>query len=995
MDRLEKSVLTVVLLLTFACANGQYHNLDFRPVDRNNSIAQAHILCMHQDSQGFLWLGTFNGLYRYDGYSFSKFSVTKAEGGLEEFAHEVHALFEDEQHQLWIGTPDGIYIVNKSSGMVRHLAHDAQNKNSLSNNFVKCIAAASDSSVFIGTYGGGLMLYNLQNEQFTTYTYNEDNPAGITSNFINTIFTDEDDNVWIGTEGGGITIFDKAKQTFSHPQGFGQFVPDNTINCITEDHDGLWIGTWNKGLYKYEKSTATFIHHDLGEGKATKTIRAIIKDWNGNLWLANYGDGLTIYNPLKKEVVHYQYILSKEKRKYHRYLWSLYKDNSDIVWIGSFGAGLYNYDRNKIRVQNFIADEAVNEAVSDLAITVVMEDKKERLWLGTLGNGVVIYDPHTNTLTRLSRKPLLENAIIQSIYEDREGRVWIGTDDGLWCVKNMISEIVWYEPDVNNKNSISNNGIYAIRQDADGDLWLGIWGNGINLLRKKEIDKKDPRTAIFTKIGDRDKEYDKLSKSSVWKIQEYKAGELFFCTNQGLYKYTKRDNLLKQLSVDNVNAIYQDSHSHIWVSTYGKGVLRYNTGKETFESFTVEKGIVSNVVYGFSGDSNGNTWLFADKGITRLNPDKGFVQNFLLQEDLSLIKIGQKAFSKLHNGLILIGGERGLRVFNPESVHEGVSDNPVYITDVKILNKSISTRGEKFLDIPSQQQLDIRHNENNVQFEFSGLNFSGPEKVKYAYKLEGFDKDWVYTDADHRTATYANLHGGSYTFIVRSMNLNGSWNKHEAMFQLQVIPPFWQTLPFKILLLAAIALLIFLAIRIHENRVHKDYILKSELLKSERLIIENKELLNQRSIVEKRLEEKNHELTSSTLQVISKNQSLSSVRDEIQNILPQVNVLFKRKLEHVVNHINQDLNNESSWEKLNVNLNLVQDNFLSRFAEAYPSITHKDLKICAYIRMNISNDEIASLLNISGRSLEMSRYRIRKKISLDKKTQLNDFLMRF
>jgi ligand-binding sensor domain-containing protein len=983
-----------MILISFATvAHGQYQNLDFKKINQDKSISQTHILCMLQDSYGFLWVGTFNGLYRYDGYSFSKFA-TNARKEITG-TYEVHALFEDAQKQLWIGTANGLLRFNRQTGELKQYQHDVANKSSISNNYIKCITSSDDDHLIIGTYGGGLNIMDVVLQQFTCYHHIKKDTTTLTSNFINTIFIDSQSRIWIGTEGGGINLFDRQKSSFKHFKSGSFYLPDNTINTILEDEKSLWVGTWNKGLFKYDDTTGAFIQQPTQKLTTPETVRSMLLDWNKNLWLANYGHGLTIYNPLQNSSINYQYLLTDDKRKSHQYLWSLYKDNNDIIWIGSFGAGLFNYDRNKIKVDDLFKDTKVRDQINELAITVVVEDTKGDIWLGTLGNGVWIYNIETQKLENLKSTAHLSKAIIRSIYEDRHKRVWVGTDNGLYKINMERNKIDFYRNDLKNKNSISNNGIYAIYEDQDGDMWVGIWGNGVNLLKKEEVEKPDPSTANFIKLADREEGENILPQTSVWSIREFNKGEIYFCSNHGLYQYNKSNNHLTHSTNNNVNAIFRDGRGGLWISTYGNGVLKYNSKRNVFESVQASREIISGIVYGISSDANGSIWLFCDKGLTRLKTEKEFIQNFALQEDLGLETLGQKAFCKLRNGNIIIGGEKGARVFNPEEVHEAIQDNPVYITDIRIFNKSIREDHEKFTDIPSVREVEISYKQNYLTFEFAGLNFSGPEKLKYAYKLEGFDEDWIYADASNRTATYSNLNGGKYSFMVRSMNLNGAWNKQEAQLNLIVTPPFWATISFKIFLLIIGLLIIALIIYIREKKIKNDYLLKNELLKSERLIMENKELINQRSIIENELAQKNDELTSSTLQVISKNQALSAIRDEIQNVLPQVNAVFKRKLDNIVHHISQDLNDENSWEKLNMNLNLIQDNFISRFAEAFPEVTHKDLKICAYIRMNISNEEIASLLNISTRSLEMSRYRIRKKINLDKKTQLNDFIIRF
>ncbi len=971
----------------------QYNNIEFKDFNKDERLLQSHVLTIYQDKEDFLWVGVYNGLYRFDGYNFVRYNQD-GEADVIFNDYGVHAIFEDDTNHLWVGTENGLIIINKSSGKITHFVHDEKDSSSLCHNFINAIAKAKDGEILVGSYGGGLSIYNREQENFSSFKHEADDPNSISSNLINTIFTDNDGEIWIGTEGGGISLFDIKTHYFKSFTGVNnELKSDLTINSFLEDNnENIWIGTWNSGAFKYNKNQNTICQYTTKSKPAQRlshnVVRSMTKDWNGNIWLATYGGGVNIYDT-KRDII-YNSLGTKEKSNEtsELFLWSIYKDKSDVIWLGTFGSGLYNYNRNKLNIQDFIQDENLKQTINNIRITSLNEDKNGWVWIGTLGNGVYTYNAVNNKLNHLINYPNQPLNNIRRIFQDQAGKNWIGTDGGLLKMSEDGKSLAYYT-NSSNPNSISKNGIYSIYEDQKGNIWVGTWGQGINMLKHEEINKTQ-EMAVFEKFSD-----PVLSTTNVWSIRENQNKNILIATNKGLIILDVKNNTIKHKNNFDVSSIFKDNNGDLWIGTFGNGILKYNQPVDSFDAYNTNSGLNSNICYGFFTDSKNNIWISTNKGLTRISQNLEVTQNYTNQKDIGLSKIGLNASCAMHNGQILLGGEGGLKIFNPDNVYEDLGSYPLYITDVKLFNKTIRGLKPEYTDIPGLKNLTITYKQNFISFDFAALNFSEPNKMKYAYKLEGNDEDWIYTDASNRTATYKDLKGGTYNFIVRSLNTNGTWNKNEASITLKVIPPFWAKLYFKIGLIALIFSIIILIIRSREKGIHKNYLLKEELLKSEKLIFENKELNRQIASFENQIAEKENELTSSAIQLISKNQVLSSIRADIQGMLPNVVETTRRKLDKVIYHINVNLNNESDWEKLNLNLNLIQDNFLTRFAEQYPEITHKDLKICAYIRMNLSNEEIAELLNISRRGLEMCRYRIRKKTGIDKKTQLNDFILRF
>jgi ligand-binding sensor domain-containing protein/DNA-binding CsgD family transcriptional regulator len=985
----------IILFLFFTqYAYGQFKKLEFTKITHDDRISQSHILSIIQDNEGFIWIGTFNGIYRYDGYNFFRYNENLADD-IFLLDNGVHAIFEEDSSRFWIGSKNGLHLVNRINGDIKHFIHQNEDSSSIGNNIIKSIVKTTSGEILVGTYGGGLSIYNKAQQNFTNYTHQPSDTNSLSSNLINSIYIDRDRCIWIGTEGGGINTFDLEKRVFHRLNDtLGNIIPDMTINSFIEDAEGnIWIGTWNRGAFKYNKNQKTFTEYSTQspypKTLSNNTVRDFAKDWDGNIWIATYGGGVNIYDSKKEIIYQVNQNVKKTTNTSEMFLWSLLHDKANNIWIGTFDSGILNYSKNKLNLTDLVAGPTLNDSIKNLTITSLIEDSKGNIWFGTLGKGVYKLDSTYTKLTQVINNPLSISNIIRSIYEDATGKIWIGTDGGLYKINSEHNKLTFYTNDISNPLSICLNGIYAIYGDTKGNIWIGLWGKGVNLLKKEDIEKS-PKDAVFEKF-----ENQNLSECNVWDIKESRDGNILLGTSKGLVAFNPTKKTVKQLSSYDVSSLFWDNEGDLWAGTFGNGVLHFNQTMENFTVFEEKNGLISNILYSFFNDSKNNLWISTDKGFTRFSPGRKIKQNFYRKKNLELTKIGLKALQKTKNDLVIVGGDGGIKVFDPNLVLEDLNSDPLFITDVKLFNESIRDMDKQFTDFPSLKELTFSYKQNFISIEFSALNYLEADKIKYAYKLEGYDHDWIYTDAANRSATYKKLEGGKYKFIVRSMNIHGMWTNNEAALIINIIPPFWETLIFRISIGIFLLYLMYVIIQFRDKKVHQNYHLKQELFKSEKLLIENVELKKQIDQFNNQIQNKKNELTTSTLQIVAKTQALSSIRAEIQGILPQAIPITKRKLEKVIYQINKNLNNKDEWERLNLNLDLIQDNFITRFAEQYPQITHKDLKVCAYIRMNISNKEIAEILNISKRSLEMCRYRIRNKINLDKQTQLNDFILRF
>jgi DNA-binding NtrC family response regulator/ligand-binding sensor domain-containing protein len=862
-----------------ASLSAQPNDMRFEHISVEQGLSQNIINCMLQDHKGFMWFGTMDGLIKYDGYSFIvyKHEALNPNSLSDNLVWSILESHDGERATLWIGTSGGLNKFDRENEQFTHFVHDPKDPHSLSHNVVTAIYedSATRNTLWIGTDGGGLNKFDREKEQFTHFVHDPKNPHSLSHNSVYAICEDSASphsaGLWIGTNGGGLDKFDRENEQFTHfvhdpknPHGLSH----NEITSIYEDPalpNTLWIGTYGGGLNRFDcekKQFTRFVHdlnnrHSLGHSE----VKAIYKDHAGALWIGTNGGGLNklVPNPAsnrgegsdrhQNQFVHFVHDSNNPHSLSDNRVLSIYEDRSGVLWIGTGDNGLnklvlspaYNggegADRNYKHFTHFSNDPKNPHSLSNNNVMSICEDSsplrgtgRNTLWIGGSG-GLNKFDRENGQFTHFVHDPKnphsLGNDKVMSIYEDSAlpNTLWIGTwGGGLNRFDRTRGQFTRFSNDPNNPQSLNHNYVLIIFEDRAGTLWIGTWGGGLN--------RFDRHTEQFTHFVHDPKDPHSLSHNVVISIYEESAtrNKLWIGTWGGGLNRLDRDREQftrfvhdpknpHSLSHNRVTFIYEDSASWntLWIGTYGGGLNKFDRDREQFTHYTEKDGLANNAICGILEDDNGYLWISTANGLSRFDPraktSTGAFRNYDAADGLQnhFFRIG--ACLKSRSGEMFFGGFNGLEAFYPDRVKDNPYVPPVVITAFKKFDKVVKL--ERAID--DLKALTLSYEDNFFSFEFAALNYNNPQKNQYAYKLEGFDRDWIYCGT-RRYAAYTNLDPGKYVFRVKGSNNDGVWNEEGAAIAIMITPPFWQTWWFRVL---AILSILVSAFTWHQRRMRR------------------------------------------------------------------------------------------------------------------------------------------------------------------------------
>ncbi|MFA0963413.1 two-component regulator propeller domain-containing protein [Roseivirga sp. BDSF3-8] len=993
--------ISLILILLVPNAYSQSISASFSNISIKEGLVGDHVLTIYQDSKGFIWVGTFAGLHRFDGYSFHIFNRSAPPyHTLNMIAdNTVYAIMEDQNHIFWIGTDRGLSRYDPVKDQFTNYYPDKENPAAgPSHDNIRHIYEDAEGMLWLATYGGGLNRFNPATETF--YHYKNDSTP-LPGPFLNDFYVDKNGRYWIGTEDNGLVLFNREQETFTyylHDPNDPNSLSNNVINKIIEDKYGkLWVGTWGGGACRFDLESEAFTCYEAQPGASdhlqNDVVRSLLEDTRGRLWMATFGGGLSLYNREADTFTNFQPEKNNASSLATNLLWEIYEDRDGLIWIGTYGSGLDILDPMNESFAHYGAGEGRRD-LSGTQVNALCETRDGTVWIGTIDGGIDILSADRKRVTRFEKDAQLSSATIRSIFEDSEGRLWIGTDLGLYFYTIKSDRLKRYYHDPNNPQSLGKNGVYAIMQDSEGSIWAGTWDTGLNRLARSEYMKEDPAEAEFRHYTAIPGDSNTLSSNRIWDIYEDGNGNIWCGTENGLDKLDPETGAVKHMAALNAGCIIEGEAGILWVGAYGEGVVRFDTKNNKVTSYNNLRNVDINLVLDMVLDDEGFLWICSIDGMTRFNMRTEEFVNLDLSTELKKNEYAINIIEKLSTGEYIIGGDYGLDIFDPDKIRIQGSVPVVELTDFLVFNKSITSNDGKNLEatVPYSEEVNLSYRDNLMSIEFANLYYSSQEQQWYAYKLDGFDEEWTYTRSDNRKATYTNLDPGSYTFRVKGATREGTWSK-ERTLRINIAPPFWDTLLFK----AAMAFMAVLILGlIFRNRVRHErkrilWQTNADKMQHEQEIIR---LRNEKLDAE--LEHKKKELASSTLHNMHRNEELNQVSSELKTILGKLKGNpEERRIKKLVETIDYTIKDADNWEHFEKNFNLLHEDFLQRLMEAYPRLTHKDLKICAFIRMNFDNKEIARMLNITPKSLGVSRTRIRRKIDIDKNIFLNDFIMRF
>ena len=831
--KLKNNLLLFCLLLVFYSSSAQDISsenqlLKFKQFSLAQGLSQSSVLCMLQDSKGFMWFGTRDGLNKYDGHTFKTYRYDyKDQNSISNSF--IRSLFEDENGNIWIGTNNGLNKYLPSKDSFERFKHN-ENKSSLINNEIWSLASVEQNYLWIGT-NGGLEKFNTTTKKSKHFK----NDKSVLKNHIRSLFKDSKKSLWICNR-ENILLLNNNKEEFleiSYPSTQVRKSTRNYAPVIYQDrNENIWLG-YRDGLAIYNKEKKEFQHFKIELGvisSITEEVRDIYEDVFGNFWVGTY-NGLYIINKERTSISHYIHDENNFNSLSQNSIYSIIGDTKGDVWIGTYAGGVNYYDRSYDIFKNYYAGSN-NYKLNYKVISSLIEEPSGNLWIGTEGGGLNFLNKETGKFTHYTHNKYNSNSIstnnIKSIVRTKEGNLWIGTHDGgLNFLNPNKKPFVFkkYKRQPKNETSLSNNRVVSLFEDYKKNIWVGTAGGGLNMYNiENNTFLRIQDTSLF--IGE-----------IIYNIAStHNKDILIISGNKGLAKInvkTKEITPIKYQIENESNTIvtlcaYEDRFKNFWIGTEGNGLFYYDTKTKKSVKYGTSEGLPNEVIYTILPDDFNNLWFSTNKGLSRFNLETHQFKNFDVSDGLIENEFNYGAKLKLKSKELMFGSANGIVLFNPDKITENSFIPPVYITSISVNNKPY------FSGTDITKDIELTHNQNVFSFNFIALSYSQSDKNKYAYKLEGFDKDWNYV-GNKKSATYTNLDPNEYVFRVKASNNDGLWNEKGQSISIKILPPFWKTwwayLLYSILLITTLYLIRkYSLLRIHEKNE-----LKQERLEKEKI----------------------------------------------------------------------------------------------------------------------------------------------------------------
>lgn len=832
-----KSTLLIIFFNLLVCSLfGQgvsnFKNLKFKHLSLEEGLSQSSVICVLQDHKGFLWFGTRDGLNRYDGYTFKKYRYNSQDSGSLSNSY-IRFLYEDEYNNLWIGTNNGLnkYIADKDS-FKRYSQNLGKTQNESANEIWSIVSYNKDY-LWLGT-GFGLKKFDTKKGTFSRYNIIDTKKKGsndVTRNLLKT----SDGALWICTN-TGVDFYDpkrKIKIHYSNIRNGANSVPIE-FPIIYQDNDkNLWLGH-RGGLALLNKKKNVFEQFVLPSGSVLNIVaevRTIQQDYLGNLWVGTY-NGLYIINSNKSSIVHTLHDENDPNSLSQNSVYKIFEDSQANIWVGTYAGGINFYDRSYDLFKNF-SSGTNNSKLNYKVVSSVIEDPDQNLWIGTEGGGINFLNRKTGMFNYYKHNDNDPNSLstdnVKSMIQTKSGNFWIGTHDGGLNFLNPNQrpfKFKKYTSIAGDNRSLSNNRIISLFEDYKSNIWIGTSGGGINVLENdsKSITRiQDPSEYIGAIIYS----ITKTSDKNILLISGNKGLAKVNCTT---HKITPIHYRVKK-DLYNTSATlyaYEDANKNLWIATEGDGLYYYNTSSKKSSKYGIPQGLPNEVIYGILEDDYNNLWISTNYGLSRFNLTSHQFKNFDVSDGLLGNEFNYGAFMKLKNGNLMFGGENGINFFNPNSIVENAFIPPVYIASILVDNKPFLEKNE------AENEIELKYNQNDFSFNFVALSYSQPNKNQYAYKLEGFDKDWNYI-GNKKSATYTNIDAGDYVFKVKASNSDGLWNEKGDMINVRILPAPWKSWWAYIIYLVLFIAALLLIRKYSLLRIHEKNELKQERLEKEKI----------------------------------------------------------------------------------------------------------------------------------------------------------------
>lgn len=933
-------LLTLSFCFIFCFASSQNtESKIIRKFGITEGLSHGVVNTIAQDKKGFIWLGTEDGLNRFDGYGFSPF---KFDTHCDVPFHDnyIQNVLADEQGNLWVSSRRGLYRFDISTEKFIPFVNDKPFSNDIS-----FITNSSDGNLWLSFYGGGFGYFDEINGRIITY--NQQTLPSLTTRSTIVSYEDTYGLLWNGSQDLGLNVYKTNGDTVANhvPDLSGvNILPSLYVKCIIEDHLGnIWIGT-TKGLSVYLRSRNEFVTVPLSDNDlTTKGIYSLLQDSNKILWIGTLSEGLYAidlkgFDDRQIDKITYQHIQKLDRYNISRTtIKSIYEDRDKNIWLGTHGDGVFMIGAETKQFNTISVKEVLGSAETYVSFNGLCLDKFGHIWAGTNGSGIFKFSKDGTILKHYvaSAKPGdIKDNVILSVREDADDNLWFGTSlSGVFRYDRETDSFIQYVHELSNDAAPLSSHCRVLFEDSKKNMWVGTARAGICILDKKSGQfKYFPDNKGFRDIDARAFVEDK--RGDLW-IGCYGGGLVHYdVQNNKITRYFDNTETGNPLKSNFILSMALDAKGDIWLGS-GGGLAVFNPARKTLKRYGVEHGLLNNIVLGVKIDDSGNIWVSTIRGVSKFYPETEHFVNYTYFDGLQegQFNPGSTLYNPIEN-YICFGGALGINIFDPQKVSSELKAPKVMISGLQLFNKKVNIGDQNNLlekVIDETKQITLTSKQSVFTFEFTALNYNYPQKNRYAYKLEGIDKDWN-PAGNSRSATYRYLQPGDYTFKVKATAQENEWPKEYASIQVKILPPFWRT---PIAYLLYIVCIGFVSLIIYKNR-------KKQKQLNRRLRVENALRLRQRQMVQEKLSfftEVSHEFRTPLTLIIGPMEEILT-RESIYTPLGKKLKVVYNNAHKLLNLINKLLDYRKA-ESGSMVLRVKEDNIVSFCEEIF--INFKEL----------------------------------------------------
>jgi len=801
--RIKEYLLLASILLSFNFSTAQYDNISFTNLSSEDGLTQNTIYKIFQDSDGFFWFGTGDGLNKYDGFTFKLFDED-FENTSNLINKGIKFIDEDSKGNLWYGSSSGLNKFNRKTNKIT--TYMLSSKNSMiKGDYVETLFIDSKDRVWIST---NTKLYVVDNDIQSVLINDVENQLGIKQ-----IIEDEKGRIWLIKSKEFFQFDELNKKIFSIYK-----IKDELkikVRTIKDDKKGnLWIGT-EKGVFVFNINTSSlekiFSHSNKQINKAE--ISTISIDKRGDIWLGSLGQGLFKIEYKNSSIYHVKQYLKRSflaPKLNSNYIYDIFIDDSNVLWVGTLYGGISkgNIEINFFHLKTGFKNLSI---VDPDPVFSLCEDSYQNLWIGTYGSGLYKLDKQKNVYKHYSGSVKggkgLAGEQVYMITEDENKDIWVCTDTGGLHKYDKVNDRfhVFEHPEVK-KGTLTNSVVF---KGPNSSIYIGTLNNGVYLynLNSKKLKHysktvtKSPETAH----GWVNYIKEDVINNHLWVAFENGLNIIDLETDK-VYKIDNTVEANNGLLSNYIFCVHQDTEGKFWLGTDGalieirnyelseSGIIKLETKKHA-----KKEGFSNDIIYGLLEDDSKNLWMSTNKGLSKFNITTKKVKNYFVSDGLQGDEFNMGAFYKSNSGEFLFGGINGVSAFYPEKITENKALPKIAITEFRVLNNEIkpSPNGVLLRDINDVDELKLNFKDKVFSFEIAALEYSNSHKNQYAYMLEGFEDNWNYIGT-RRHITFTNLNPGKYTLKLKGTNNDGVWGKKEKSLKINIPPPFWRTTGFYI-----------------------------------------------------------------------------------------------------------------------------------------------------------------------------------------------------